>query len=174
VEPAGCPATRSVTPLITVAATRRSTPTRWRTSSTGRKGSNARCHREPSGENLTTLGVDLTATRIGTRYRVGDTLLLEVSAPRIPCRTFADWLGETGWVKTFTADGRPGTCLRVIEPEPVQANDPLRVGYVPDHEITVGFAFRALTTQRELLPTLAHVAALPSEERDRAQRAADG
>ena len=125
------------------------------------------------GENFTTRGVDLTGTRIGTRYRVGDTLLLEVSTPRIPCRTFADWLGEDGWVRTFVADGRPGAYLRVIEPGPVQADDPLRISYVPDHEVTVGFAFRALTTERGLLPALAHVEALPGEDRERARRAAD-
>ena len=124
------------------------------------------------GENLTTRGIDLTTTRIGTRWRVGDTLLLEVSAPRIPCRTFADWLGERGWVKTFTAHAVPGTYLRVIEPGPVQEGDPCRISHVPDHEVTVGLAFRALTTERELLPELADVAALPREDRERARRAA--
>src|SRR6476659_7767099 len=45
------------------------------------------------GENLTTSGVDVTGARIGERWRVGsDGLVLEVSAPRIPCRTFAAWL----------------------------------------------------------------------------------
>lgn len=124
------------------------------------------------GENLTTRELNLTGTRIGTRLRVGDTLLLEVSAPRIPCRTFADWLGKRGWVKTFTAHGVPGTYLRVIEPGPVQAGDPLQTTYVPDHEITVGYAFRALTTERELLSELADVDALRREDRERAQRAA--
>lgn len=124
------------------------------------------------GENLTTRGIDVTGTRIGTRWRVGDTLLLEVSTPRIPCRTFADWLGERGWVKTFTAHDVPGTYLRVIEPGPVQVGDRCRVSYVPDHEVTVGFAFRALTTQRELLPELAHVDALPRADRERARHAA--
>src|ERR1043165_2745391 len=46
------------------------------------------------GENLTTAQIDLTAARIGERWRVGGALVLEVSLPRIPCRTFAGWLGE--------------------------------------------------------------------------------
>ena len=45
------------------------------------------------GENLTTSGVDVTHARIGERWRVGTGgLLLEVSAPRTPCRTFSAFL----------------------------------------------------------------------------------
>src|SRR5947207_6639611 len=50
------------------------------------------------GENLTTTGVDITAAVIGERWRLGDTVVVEVSVPRIPCRTFAGWLGERRWV----------------------------------------------------------------------------
>src|SRR4029079_7968012 len=44
------------------------------------------------GENVTTSGVDITGALIGERWRVGDTVVLEVSRPRIPCETFADWM----------------------------------------------------------------------------------
>src|SRR5215468_2048499 len=67
------------------------------------------------GENLTTSGLNVTDVLIGERWRVGEALVLEVSAPRIPCRTFAGWLGERGWIKTFTEYARPGTYLRVVE-----------------------------------------------------------
>src|SRR5262249_10882389 len=41
------------------------------------------------GENLTTSGIEVTHARIGERWRIGtDGPLLEVSAPRTPCRTF--------------------------------------------------------------------------------------
>src|SRR5437588_6632540 len=36
------------------------------------------------GENLTTEGLDVTAARVGERWRVG-TALLEVTQPRLPC-----------------------------------------------------------------------------------------
>ena len=40
------------------------------------------------GENVTTSGIDVTNARIGELWRVGsDGLRLEVSRPRIPCRT---------------------------------------------------------------------------------------
>ena len=38
------------------------------------------------GENLTTIGLDVTGPRIGERWRIGNELVLQVTAPRIPCR----------------------------------------------------------------------------------------
>ncbi|MDQ1641257.1 MAG: hypothetical protein QOJ90_608, partial [Actinomycetota bacterium] len=52
------------------------------------------------GENLTTEGVDVTGAVIGERWQIGaDGLVLEVTAPRIPCRTFQGWMDEPHWVK---------------------------------------------------------------------------
>ena len=106
------------------------------------------------GENLTTRGVRVNDARIGERWRLGDDLVLEVSAPRIPCRVFAEWLGERGWVKRFTERAEPGCYLRVVEPGAVRAGDPIEVLSRPGHEVSVSFAFRALTREPELLPRL--------------------
>lgn len=106
------------------------------------------------GENLTTIGFDMTEARIGERWRIGDEVLLEVAQPRIPCRTFAGWLGEQGWVRTFTQHARPGAYLRILEPGSFQAGDELRVERRPEHGVTLGLFFRAVTTQPELLPQL--------------------
>jgi hypothetical protein len=67
------------------------------------------------GENLRTSGVELTGAVIGERWRVGETLLLEVTIPRIPCGTFARRMGVAGWVKRFAEEGRPGAYLRVLK-----------------------------------------------------------
>src|SRR5690242_4063395 len=56
------------------------------------------------GENLTTSGADVTGAVLGERWRVG-TAVLEVTAPRIPCVVFRNWLDERGWVKRFTEAG---------------------------------------------------------------------
>ncbi|MFI9720444.1 MOSC domain-containing protein [Streptomyces sp. NPDC052396] len=104
------------------------------------------------GENLTTTGVDVNGARIGERWRIGERLLLEVTSPRIPCRTFADWLKESGWIKRFTQAAAPGAYLRVIEPGEVRAGDPVTVVHRPEHEVSISFAFRASTTERALLP----------------------
>ncbi|MFB7633984.1 MOSC domain-containing protein [Streptomyces sp. NPDC056149] len=106
------------------------------------------------GENLTTTGVDITGARIGERWRIGPEVLLEITSPRIPCRTFQGWLDERGWIKRFTQAAVPGAYLRVLEAGEIRAGDPVRVEHRPDHDITVALMFRALTTQRDLLPRL--------------------
>ncbi|MFF4970501.1 MOSC domain-containing protein [Streptomyces sp. NPDC001083] len=106
------------------------------------------------GENLTTLGLDVSGARIGERWRVGAELVLEVTSGRIPCRTFQGHLGEPGWVKRFTHRAAPGAYLRVIESGEIRAGDPIEVVHRPGHEVTVAVEFRAKTTERDLLPGL--------------------
>jgi MOSC domain-containing protein YiiM len=107
------------------------------------------------GENLTTSGIDVTGARIGERWRFGtDGLVLEVSAPRTPCRTFATFLNLNQWIKTFTQAGKPGAYLRVISPGAARAGDPVAIDYRPDHDVTIGLAFRARMTEPDLLPQL--------------------
>ena len=106
------------------------------------------------GENLTTQGLDVSGARIGERWRIGADLVLEVTCGRIPCRTFQEHLGERGWVKRFTHKGAPGAYLRVIEPGEIRVGDPVTVVHRPGHDVTVALQFRAMTTERHLLPHL--------------------
>ncbi|MGI5195435.1 MOSC domain-containing protein [Streptomyces sp. CA-288835] len=106
------------------------------------------------GENLTTEGLDVSGAKIGERWRIGSEVVLEVTSGRIPCNTFQGHLGEKGWVRRFTRKGAPGAYLRVIEPGEIRAGDPIEIVHRPDHEVTVAFQFRAVTTERELLPRL--------------------
>ncbi|MEU6331003.1 MOSC domain-containing protein [Streptomyces sp. NPDC047049] len=121
------------------------------------------------GENLTTSGVDVTGALIGERWRVGPRLLLEVSAPRIPCRTFHGWMAEHGWIKRFTQAAVPGAFLRVVEEGEIRAGDAVEVVHRPDHEVSIGLAFQALTIRRELLPRLLDAGgALEEDAREKA------
>lgn len=123
------------------------------------------------GENLTTVGIDVTNARIGERWRVGtDGLLLEVSAPRTPCRTFAAFLDLSHWIKTFTQAEEPGAYLRVISPGTLRAGDAITVEYRPDHDVTSRLAFRARMTQPDLLPELLVADALSAELQAYARR----
>lgn len=127
------------------------------------------------GENFTTTGVDVTQARIGERWHVGsDGLVLEVSSPRTPCRTFAEWLSIRGWMKTFTVAATPGAYLRVIEPGTVRAGDAVEVASRPDHDVTVGMVFRALTLEPELLPHLVTLDALPEKIKKQARKRTGG
>lgn len=94
------------------------------------------------GENLTVTGVDLAGLLIGQRMRAG-AAVLEVSVPRQPCATFAGWIGEPGWLKRWTARGDCGAYLRVVEPGRIAAGDAVELLGRPDHEVTMGEAFRA-------------------------------
>ncbi|MBM7783473.1 MOSC domain-containing protein [Tenggerimyces flavus] len=122
------------------------------------------------GENLTTSGVDVTGALIGERWQIGDEVVLEVAVPRIPCRTFAGWLAEHQWIKTFTKAAIPGAYLRVQTPGKVRAGDRLTVLDRPEHDVTIGLVFRALTLEPELLPQLLVADALPEETKERARR----
>ena len=116
------------------------------------------------GENLTTSGVDVTGARIGERWRIGsDGPLLEVSAPRTPCRTFSAFLQLDNWIKTFTKAAKPGAYLRVISPGTVRAGDPISIDFRPDHEVTIGLVFRAKMSDPDLLPQLLQADALSAE-----------
>jgi MOSC domain-containing protein YiiM len=118
------------------------------------------------GENLTTLGLDVTGARIGERWQIGTRCVLEVSCPRIPCRTFAAWLHERGWERRFTTRVLPGAYLRVVTAGAVQAGDEIAVVHRPTHDVTIALMFRALTRERRLLPLLAAAGdALPAETR---------
>lgn len=106
------------------------------------------------GENLTTVGLEINDALIGERWQVGQEVVLQVTAPRIPCSTFRGWMGEKGWAKTFTAAGRPGAYLSVVVPGTVMTGDPIEVIQQPSHDVSIGLVFRATTTERDLLPRL--------------------
>jgi MOSC domain-containing protein YiiM len=76
------------------------------------------------GENLTLSSYGPGEVRIGDRFRVGP-VLVEATAPRIPCAAFATRMGEPNWVKRFAAARRPGIYVRVLEPGEVAEGDPV-------------------------------------------------
>ncbi|MES4888301.1 MOSC domain-containing protein [Streptomyces sp. NPDC096012] len=106
------------------------------------------------GENLTTGGLDVSGALVGERWRIGPEVVLEVTSGRIPCRTFQGHLGERGWVKRFTRTGATGAYLRVLAPGEIRAGDAIEIVHRPAHGVTAALQFRAVTTERELLPRL--------------------
>lgn len=79
------------------------------------------------GENLTTTGVDVTGAVIGERWRIGTNgVLLEVTSPRTPCKTFLNRLGIDGWIKTFTTAAAPGRICGSSSPARCRQGTPSR------------------------------------------------
>lgn len=110
------------------------------------------------GENLTTSGIDVNEALIGERWRIGS-VLLEIADVRVPCNDFKNWMGVSGfdnlaWVKRFTAVGRPGPYLKVLEEGTLEAGDELSVEHRPKHGITVSAFFLANTINKVALPEL--------------------
>ncbi|KQV84467.1 MOSC domain-containing protein [Rhizobium sp. Root1220] len=65
------------------------------------------------GENLVIDGLDNRTVAVGDKFIAGD-LVLEVTAARIPCATFAAKMGDPQFVKRYTRAARPGIYCRVI------------------------------------------------------------
>ncbi|WP_336923628.1 MOSC domain-containing protein [Aquipuribacter sp. SD81] len=90
------------------------------------------------GENLLLRGVDVSAARVGERWRLGRDVVVEVTQPRTPCATFQHRTGERGWQKRFLTAGRPGAYLRVHATGTVRAGDPVVVEHRPAHGVGLG------------------------------------
>jgi MOSC domain-containing protein YiiM len=104
------------------------------------------------GENLSTVGLDVTGAVLGERWRIGnDGLVVKVTAPRIPCATFQGWMDEPQWVKRFTEHGAPGAYLRVMSEGTVAAGDEVEVVHRPDHGVTIGEVFVIRRTDADRL-----------------------
>lgn len=113
------------------------------------------------GENLTTSGIDVNAALIGERWRIG-TVTVAVTAPRIPCATFAAQVGERGWPRRFGAVDRPGAYLRVVETGAIGPGDAIEVIDRPDHDVTVSDTHRIYRRDRDEAARLADLPGLRS------------
>ncbi len=76
------------------------------------------------GENLTVENLESGKICIGDRFTLGS-MILEVTSPRIPCRTFAARMDDKLFVKKFLAANRPGIYCRVLANGSVAAGDAL-------------------------------------------------
>jgi len=87
------------------------------------------------GENLRVEGIDVNAALVGEQWRIGASVIVEVTMPRTPCQTFARRVGadaERGWVKRFSDARRLGPYLRVVKNGKVEAGDEIVVLHRPE------------------------------------------
>jgi MOSC domain-containing protein YiiM len=117
------------------------------------------------GENLTTVGVDVSGAVSGATWRIGG-VLLEVTTPRLPCATFAGFWDVPQLVKRFTLAGRPGAYLKVLEPGEIAAGDRIEVLSRPEHGVTVAELMRARSGDRSLLPRIQQIPELSPKWRE--------
>ncbi len=119
----------------------------------------------PFGENLTTLGVDVSGARIGEQWAIGRALL-EVRQSRMPCFKLGLRMGDPRFVRAFAKADRPGAYLGILREGDVGAGDAVDIVHRPDHDVTVALMHRALLQDHDLLPELLAAPELMPEWRE--------
>lgn len=120
------------------------------------------------GENLTTHGIDVNEAVIGERWKIGS-VILEVSQPRIPCRTFAGFWKRPTLIKEFMAAGKSGTYLRIIQEGEITAGDEIEVISKPQHKISIADLYAAKNGERSKVVEIALVKELSPQYQEWAQ-----
>ena len=92
------------------------------------------------GENLTIRGMP-SDMRIGDRLLIGE-VVLEATAPRIPCGTLAARIEDSGFGLAFRAAQRPGVYFRVLNPGLVSAGDAVTLVESDSADVTILDLFR--------------------------------
>jgi MOSC domain-containing protein YiiM len=121
------------------------------------------------GENLTTMGINVTGAVIGERWAIGSSVL-EVSEPRIPCRVFAGFWDRPTLIKDFTIAGRPGAYLRIVREGTLRTGDEIDIVYRPSHGVTISDLFAAKSGDRSKILEIAELSEVSSEIRKWAMR----
>jgi MOSC domain-containing protein YiiM len=127
------------------------------------------------GENLTIAGLASAHFNIGDRLLVGDSVggvILEVTAPRIPCATLAARMGDPAFGKRYRAAERPGLYCRVIRPGNVQVGDTVTVEPYRGETVGVLEMFRDFYRPTLDEATLRRYLAAPVAIRDRVTKEA--
>lgn len=93
------------------------------------------------GENLTISELESAQFNIGDYLNI-DEVTLQVTAPRIPCGTFAARMDDPQWVKRFRHAERPGLYCRVIKDGFVRTGDPVSMERYVDETISIPEMFR--------------------------------
>jgi MOSC domain-containing protein YiiM len=93
------------------------------------------------GDNLTIGELESAQYNIGDYLHIRD-VILQVTAPRIPCATFAARMEDPQWVKRFRQAERPGLYCRVIKEGLVKAGHPVSIEKYPGETISILEMFR--------------------------------
>lgn len=93
------------------------------------------------GDNLTISELESAHFQVGDYLHIGD-VTLQVTAPRIPCGTFAARMGDPQWVKKFRRAERPGLYCRVLKEGVLKVGELVRVENYPGETISIVEMYR--------------------------------
>ena len=118
------------------------------------------------GDNLTISELESTQLNVGDTLHIGD-VILQVTAPRIPCATFAVRMQDPQWVKRFRHAGRPGLYCRVISEGFVKVGDRVFIEKYTGETISILEMFRDYYDRNKSEETLRRHLNAPIAIRDR-------
>ena len=118
------------------------------------------------GENLTISELESARFNVGDMLHIAD-VTLQVSAPRIPCKTFAARMDDSLWVKKFRHAERPGLYCRVLKESFVQAGDAVSVEGFTGETVSILDMFRDYYYNNKSEETLLRYLNAPIAIRDR-------
>jgi MOSC domain-containing protein YiiM len=118
------------------------------------------------GDNLTIGDLESAQFNIGDYLHISD-VILQVTAPRIPCATFAARMDDPQWVKKFRHAERPGLYCRVIQEGLVKAGDPVSIEKYTGKTISTLEMFRNFYDRNKSEETLRRHLSAPIAIRDR-------
>lgn len=121
------------------------------------------------GENLTITEWESAPACIGDRLRIGG-VVLEVTAPRIPCVTLARRMDDPAFLKRFREAERPGVYCRVLQAGTLQAGDTVTLEPYFGERITVTELFRNFFAPVRTEAALRRYLAAPIAIRDRLEK----
>lgn len=121
------------------------------------------------GENLTISGLESAEYCIGDRFLVGP-VVLEVTAPRIPCSTLNARMGDRMFVKRFMRAGRPGLYCRVVREGEVRAGDAIELERYEGERVPAIEMFRDFFDADKTESMLRRYLSVPIAVRDRVEK----
>ena len=124
------------------------------------------------GDNLTLSDFESARYSIGDRLHIGS-VILEFTAPRIPCSTLATRMGDPMFVKRYRYAERPGMYCRVIQEGTLEAGDTARLEPYSGETIMALDLFRDHYQDQKDEETLRRILRAPIAIRTRADVEAD-
>ncbi|HET7145260.1 MAG TPA: MOSC domain-containing protein, partial [Anaerolineales bacterium] len=124
------------------------------------------------GDNLTISELESAQFNIGDYLHIGE-VTMQVSAPRIPCSTFARRMQNPKFVKRFRSAERPGLYCRVIKEGIVKKGDEVSVEAYTSETISLMRMFRDYYRKDKSRETLQRQLAAPIAIRARVELEAE-
>lgn len=118
------------------------------------------------GDNLTITELESTQFNIGDYLHIGE-VTLQVTAPRIPCSTFAARMEDPEWVKKFRHAERPGLYCRVLKEGFVKVGYAVTVEKYSGETISIVEMYRDYYDKHKSVETIMRHLNAPIAIRDR-------